>query len=178
MIICSSTCKTSFYNKYNYYEVPVSKPRSIELEHKSQRRLCPKSIQHPKHPTTCHSFVCPRQCLCPCFCPHPIQVHRTLLGQFGCCSYPNDNLKYSSYYLASSPRLCQNYPVNIALLSIFTLGESYLVSSICGRYTPESVLLAAISTAAATFGITFYALTTKSDFTKFSSSFYGNCMLI
>jgi FtsH-binding integral membrane protein len=35
------------------------------------------------------------------------------------------------------------------------------------------VLLAAVATAAATFGITFYAMTTKSDFTSWMNSFYG-----
>lgn len=62
----------------------------------------------------------------------------------------------------------------MGILAVFTLAESYLVSSICGMYTPESVLLSAVATAAATFGITFYAMVSKSDFTKWLSSFYGN----
>ena len=45
-------------------------------------------------------------------------------------------------------------------------------------YEPASVLLSAVATLAATFGITFYAMTTKSDFTKWLSSFYGNKLLI
>ncbi len=61
----------------------------------------------------------------------------------------------------------------MALLGAFTIAESYLVSSICGMYEPESVLLAAVATAAATFGITFYAMVTKADFTKWMTSFYG-----
>ncbi len=40
-------------------------------------------------------------------------------------------------------------------------------------YTPESVLLSAVATAAATFGITFYAMVSKSDFTKWMNSFYA-----
>lgn len=40
-------------------------------------------------------------------------------------------------------------------------------------YEPASVLLSAVATAAATFGITFYAMTAKSDFTKWMSSFYA-----
>lgn len=73
--------------------------------------------------------------------------------------------------------MCQEYPTNLALLAIFTVGESYGVSSFCSMYTPESVLLAALCTASATFGITFYALTSKSDFTKFTNSFYGTYFL-
>lgn len=77
-----------------------------------------------------------------------------------------------------SPRLCQTYPTNLAILGAFTIAESWIVSSICSMYTPESILLSAVATAAATFGITFYAFVTKSDFTKWMSSFYGTNYII
>jgi FtsH-binding integral membrane protein len=41
-------------------------------------------------------------------------------------------------------------------------------------YTPESVLLSAVATLAATLGVTFYALTTKTDFTSMGNSVTGN----
>ncbi len=78
----------------------------------------------------------------------------------------------------TSPRLCQSYPSNIVLLGTFTIAQSYLVSSICGIYEPATVLLSAVATAAVLFGITFYAITTKSDFTKWLNTFYGNKNLI
>lgn len=56
-------------------------------------------------------------------------------------------------------------PINVILLSVFTLSESYLVSMICGFYTPESVLNAAVATLGATVFLTGYAIHTKSDFT-------------
>ena len=59
------------------------------------------------------------------------------------------------------------------LLGMFTLAESYLVSSICGYFTPESVLRAAVTTAAATCGLTFYAWNTKNDFTANVHYIYG-----
>ena len=59
------------------------------------------------------------------------------------------------------------------LLGIFTLAESYMVSDICGFYTPESVLQAAVATAGATFGLTVFAYTTKYDFTEWVHFFYG-----
>lgn len=77
-----------------------------------------------------------------------------------------------------SPKLCQTYPTNLAILGAFTIAESWMVSSICSMYTPESVLLSAVATSAATFGITFFALVTKSDFTKWMSSFYGKIYFI
>ena len=64
------------------------------------------------------------------------------------------------------------------LLGVFTLCESYLVSAITSLYTPESVLMSAVATAAATFGITFHALTTKSDYTEYLHSIYGTFLLI
>ena len=36
--------------------------------------------------------------------------------------------------------LAAKSPINIILLSLFTLAESYMVSMICALYTPESVL--------------------------------------
>jgi FtsH-binding integral membrane protein len=48
------------------------------------------------------------------------------------------------------------------MLLIFTLAESYIVSSVCSFYEPTSVLLAAGVTAFATIGITIYAICTKS----------------
>lgn len=59
------------------------------------------------------------------------------------------------------------------VLGIFTIAESYTVSSITSYYTAESVLMAAVATAGATVGITFYAMTTKKDFTAFIHYFGG-----
>ncbi len=51
-------------------------------------------------------------------------------------------------------------------MGLFTLFESYLVSFVCYLYTPESVLLAASATLAATVGLTYYAMTTREDMTS------------
>ena len=40
-------------------------------------------------------------------------------------------------------------------------------------YTPESVLLSAIATLSATLGLTYYAMTTKDDFTSIQSGMKG-----
>ena len=57
-------------------------------------------------------------------------------------------------------------PTNYAVLGLFTLFESYLVSYVCYLYTPDSVLLAAVATLSATIGLTYYAMTTKEDLTS------------
>ena len=64
------------------------------------------------------------------------------------------------------------------LLGIFTLTESWMVSSICGFYDASAVLQAAIATAGATCGLTLFAWKTKYDFTKWAHFFYGNFFLM
>ncbi len=68
-------------------------------------------------------------------------------------------------------------PNNMLWLGLFTFGESYLVSFYTSFYTPESVLLSAIATVAATLGLVFYAMTTKSDFTSVGNSVTGKYAL-
>jgi FtsH-binding integral membrane protein len=41
-----------------------------------------------------------------------------------------------------------------------------MVAYACQTYEPSSVLLAAVATLAATLGLTYYAMTTKEDFTS------------
>lgn len=53
-----------------------------------------------------------------------------------------------------------------------------MVSMITNFYTPESVLLSAVATLAATLGITLYAITTKTDFTSTMHNFYGKKIFI
>jgi hypothetical protein len=69
-------------------------------------------------------------------------------------------------------------PINILLITVFTLSESYLVSFICGLYTPESVLNAAVATLGATVSLTCYAIYTKSDFTETYSKCLGKISFI
>jgi FtsH-binding integral membrane protein len=49
-----------------------------------------------------------------------------------------------------------------------------MVSAITSIYTPESVLLCAAATVAATVGLALFAMTTKSDFTSVGNSVTGN----
>lgn len=76
--------------------------------------------------------------------------------------------------LACSSRLSKTVPANYLLLLAFNLFESYMVSFICTLYTPESVVLAAAATLTSTLGLTFYACTTKRDFTDCYSFMLGN----
>ena len=64
-------------------------------------------------------------------------------------------------------------PANYVLLSVFTLAEAYSVTFVCGIYTPDSVLLAASATLAATLALTYYAATTKEDLTQMRGSLKG-----
>ena len=53
-----------------------------------------------------------------------------------------------------------------------------MVSYICSMYTADSVLLAAIATLSATLGLTYHAMTTKNDYTSWSSSAKGTNKII
>ena len=58
-------------------------------------------------------------------------------------------------------------PYNYIVLTMFTLCEAYMVSSICAMSDPQSVVLAAVMTLGVTVSLTLYAWTTKTDFTYF-----------
>lgn len=53
-----------------------------------------------------------------------------------------------------------------------------MVAYSCMTYDPSSVLLAAVATLSATLGLTYYAMTTKEDFTSASYIGKGNFSLI
>jgi FtsH-binding integral membrane protein len=61
--------------------------------------------------------------------------------------------------------VARRVPLNYILLLIFTLCESYCLFFISACYEPQIVITAMVLTAAIVLGITFYAMTTKSDFT-------------
>ena len=62
-------------------------------------------------------------------------------------------------------RLDKQVPINYILLAVFTVCCSWLVSLICLAYPPVIVFEAICLTAAVVVAITFYAATTKDDFT-------------
>ncbi len=77
------------------------------------------------------------------------------------------------------PHLVRNSPTNYILLGAFTLFESYLVSAICSMTSPRIVFMAAAMTVALTLALTYYACTTKDDFTICGSLlFIGTCIML
>ncbi|CDW81450.1 UNKNOWN [Stylonychia lemnae] len=71
----------------------------------------------------------------------------------------------SQLVLICNRKLARTVPVNYYILGIFTICESYMVSFICTMYEPQVVFIAALMTACSVGGLTFYAWTTKEDFT-------------
>jgi FtsH-binding integral membrane protein len=76
--------------------------------------------------------------------------------------------------------LARTVPTNYILLAIFTLCEAYLVSLLCGIVEPKLVFMAAAMTCAITFALTYYACTTKKDFTIYNSALFiaATCLLL
>ena len=67
--------------------------------------------------------------------------------------------------------------MNFAVLGLFTLAESYLVSTVCSMYTASSVLLSAVATLSATLGLTYHAITTTEDYTSYRSASKGTPLI-
>ena len=77
------------------------------------------------------------------------------------------------------PNYGKQVPTNYILLTVFTVAEGYLVSTLCGLTNPKLVLMAASMTCFITIALTFYACTTKTDFTVCNSLlFIGSCIML
>ena len=63
-------------------------------------------------------------------------------------------------------------PHNYICLTIFTACQAFVFAHICSYYPSEIVLLAAGMTALLTVALTFYACTTKTDFTVCGGLFF------
>ena len=69
-------------------------------------------------------------------------------------------------------------PINYILLFSFTLCMSFYLSLLCSLYETETVVSALILTCAATAGLTFYASTTKTDFTYCGGFLFALCFIL
>ena len=63
-------------------------------------------------------------------------------------------------------------PMNYILLFIFTACQAFVFSFICAQYPASDCLTAAGMTAGVTVALTFYACTTKTDFTMCGGLFF------
>jgi FtsH-binding integral membrane protein len=79
--------------------------------------------------------------------------------------------------LICSKTLARRVPINYLLLAVITVSESYLLSLICSEYEPESVFNAFLATLSGFIGMSFYALTTKTQIDYFGSITYG-CFIL
>ena len=69
-------------------------------------------------------------------------------------------------------------PTNYALLAIFTLCETWILSYICTFYDKEIVLLSGVLTCAVTCALGGYAMTTKTDFTICGGLIWIMCIVL
>ena len=63
-------------------------------------------------------------------------------------------------------------PTNYVLLFIFTACQAFVFASICSHYPSSDCLTAAGMTSAVTVALTYYACTTKTDFTMCGGLFF------
>ena len=67
--------------------------------------------------------------------------------------------------LACCEGVARSYPINLILLLVFTVCESFIVGAISSMYDTSTVLIAVGITAVVVVGITIFAFQTKIDFT-------------
>jgi protein lifeguard len=73
-----------------------------------------------------------------------------------------------SFVLLISLMVCRHkHPLNIYLLSAFTITESYMVGTICTFYDSQIVLQAVILTFVVFVALTLFTLQSKMDFSGF-----------
>eukprot|EP00096_Caligus_rogercresseyi_P016182 TRINITY_DN874_c0_g1_i1.p1 TRINITY_DN874_c0_g1~~TRINITY_DN874_c0_g1_i1.p1 ORF type:complete len:346 (+),score=68.78 TRINITY_DN874_c0_g1_i1:61-1098(+) len=75
--------------------------------------------------------------------------------------------------MACSENLRRKSPINLILLGIFTVAESFSLSLVAVHYKTEAVLLAAGICAVVTLALTVFAFQTKIDFTN-----CGACLMV
>lgn len=68
--------------------------------------------------------------------------------------------------------IARQVPTNYILLGIFTACESYVCAYFTTFFNPTDVLLAAFLTCTLTIALTFYAFTTKNDFTIYGGALW------
>ena len=61
--------------------------------------------------------------------------------------------------------VARSYPINLILLIVFTIFESFIVGAICSVYDTNTVLIAVGITSVIVVAITIFAFQTKIDFT-------------
>ena len=69
------------------------------------------------------------------------------------------------YTIIYARSFARKVPQNYILLTLYTIAQSYFVSTVTCRHDPKMVFIAAALTAAITVALTVYAFTTKTDFT-------------
>jgi FtsH-binding integral membrane protein len=75
-------------------------------------------------------------------------------------------------------KVARTSPTNYILLAIWTFCESWMVATCSATYDPKSVMVAGVLTAGVTISLTYYACTTKTDFTFCGGMlFAGSCIM-
>lgn len=161
--------------KYNCY---VSRTRILIFPRKwGQTQLREEGVLCPLHSTPGHCLHGLVQLLLQSIRKVPGDEHMALLDRLRCHPCLHDSAMYFPCYSVYA-RISKSFPLNFAVLGLFTLGESYLVSTVCSMYTASSVLLSAVATLSATLGLTYYAITTTEDYTSYRSSSKGTHLSI
>ena len=117
---------------------------------------------------TAQLIVTAEVCLIPYYSQEALNFMRETPSLMGLCVVAAIIIELA---LICNRTLARTVPINYYLLGAFTLCESYMVSFICTQYDPTIVLISAMITAGTVGGLTYYAWTTKEDYTVLRGMF-------
>ena len=74
--------------------------------------------------------------------------------------------------------VARKHPINLIILIIFTVLESFLVGAICSTYSSDTVLIAIGITLVVVVGLTIFAFQTKIDFTGYGTYLFVFALIL
>ena len=83
-----------------------------------------------------------------------------------------------SFILICFKKIARKIPINYLLFSIWTFCESWMVGVLSAFYDPKSIMFIGILTAGVTCSLTYYARTTKTDFTFCGGILFASVFII
>ncbi len=147
-----------------YEDITIKKFGSISARHHFvQKVFCNLTVMLTLTGLSCYAFM-----------THPnlkefSESQRGLHLQYACIAI----LFGTVFAVICCDRIAKQFPQDYGILTLFTLAQSYLLGSVCNRYSPNVVILAGSATLGITMALTLFAFQTKYDCTGAAGFLFG-----
>ena len=148
----------------NYEDISINKFGSVHKRNKFvQKVFCNLTVMLTLTGLSCYAFM-----------THPnlkefSESRRGLHLQYVCIAI----LFGTVFAIICCDRIAKQFPQDYGILTLFTLAQSYLLGSVCNRYSPNVVILAGSATLGITMALTVFAFQTKYDCTGAAGFLFG-----